>query len=99
MHHKGLIEILQLLLWPAEKRKRLGGHKKIMTLRKKKKKTMKEIPSNFSNPSWNTFSLTRNGRQIQRNTTRHDDIVADSHYQITGVNKRDSDYSEKVVTL
>lgn len=60
---------------------------------------MKEIPSNFSNPSWNTFSLTRNGRQIQRNTTGHDDIVADSHYQITGVNKRDNDYSEKVVTL
>lgn len=60
---------------------------------------MKEIPSNFSNPSWNTFSLRCNGRQIRRDTTRHDDTVADSHYQITGVNKRDGDYSEKIVTL
>lgn len=70
---------------------------RIMTLGKKI--IMKEIPSNFSNPSWNTFSRTCNGQQVQRKTARHNNIVAVSHYRITGVNKGDSDYSEKIVTL
>lgn len=43
--------------------------------------------------------IQSNRQQIQRKTSRHNYIVAASHFQITGVNKRDSDYSKKIVTL